>query len=446
MNHLLYDVFRTLDEAGISYCVLRGYDELDTDGAHQEVDILVERHQFPLLSRLLTMHGFVTLPPWGHAPHHFFVAYDDERDVWLKLDVVTELRYGRPVRWLDTKLASGCLDNRRPCGRTYVPSPEDECITLLLHVLLDKGSLKATHRTRLHMLCGGVTEAQRLQELWTHYVTPTLSWHVLQQIIREGKWQTLMRYRQTIARRLWWRAPWSSMGRLLTGMLLRRLRPILGAMWHRGLSVALLAPDGAGKTTLAQALMRTPSLRARLIYMGTNIDASTVGLPTTRWLHRRVKAHTGTSRRPASLLLKGLHFVNRLVEQWYRYGVARYHSLRGRLVIFDRYVYDAFLAPPASTRGKRVRRWLLKHTCPSPDLVVLLDAPGAVLYARKGEHTPERLEQQRQGYLSLQTLLPNLQVVDATREPQEVYRHVVSLIWSAYGARNHQKEKYEVHR
>jgi GTPase SAR1 family protein len=50
------------------------------------------------------------------------------------------------------------------------------------------------------------------------------------------------------------------------------------------MAVALLAPDGAGKTTLAHALRYGFYLSTRYMYMGTNPTSSTLTLPTTRWL------------------------------------------------------------------------------------------------------------------------------------------------------------------
>jgi hypothetical protein len=78
--------------------------------------------------------------------------------------------------------------------------------------------------------------------------------------------------------------------------------------------------------------------------------------------------------------------------------------------------------------------WLLAHACPAPDLVLVLDAPGHVLYARKGEHTPDILEAQRQKLLALRHHIPQVQIVDDTRAEATVYAEVVGRIWSQYCA------------
>ncbi len=99
-------------------------------------------------------------------------------------------------------------------------------------------------------------------------------------------------------------------------------------------------------------------------------------------------------------------------------------------MLFDRYTYDALL-PPGKPLG-RLRRWrrgLLAAACPAPNLVVILDAPGKVLFARTGEHSAAVLEQQRRGYLALQTRIPRTLVIDATETLQTVRRKVTAAIW-----------------
>jgi thymidylate kinase len=132
-------------------------------------------------------------------------------------------------------------------------------------------------------------------------------------------------------------------------------------------------------------------------------------------------------------LARGLRFVNNMAEQWYRYGTSYYHIIRGRLILFDRYVYDRQLDGSRKRSLKtRARRWLLSAAAPKPDLVVFLDAPGELLYARKGEHSPETLEQQRQHYLGLREHIPQMVIVDATRDAEQVRRTVTALIWHSY--------------
>jgi len=77
---------------------------------------------------------------------------------------------------------------------------------------------------------------------------------------------------------------------------------------------------------------------------------------------------------------------------------------------------------------------LLSHSCAKPDTFVVLDAPGEVMFARKGEHDVETLEERRQRYLDLQDRYPNVAVVDATQSADDVLRDVSALIWSLYSA------------
>ena len=72
---------------------------------------------------------------------------------------------------------------------------------------------------------------------------------------------------------------------------------------------------------------------------------------------------------------------------------------------------------------------------PAPDLVVILDAPGSTLYQRKGEHSAELLEKQRQEYLKLDRRLRRSVVIDATRNADLVRREVIRLMWRRYARR-----------
>ncbi len=430
----LASLFAALAQAEIKYALLRGYDELAAAHGHLEVDLLVAPEDLSRLAEILARRNFVVLPNWGHAPHHFFLGFAEESGSWLKLDVVTELCYGAPVRALRVDLAAECLQKRQRCAPTYVLAPEHELLTLFLHCLLDKKSFREARRARLLALHEAVQREsgahQRCQKLMEKFLAPTLTWDILEQAFVRHDWQGLLKLRHALMKRLQQGQRAAVVWRRASCFMLRKLRPALFALQCRGLFVALLAPDGAGKSTLAQALKRDFGLQARLIYMGTNIAASTVGLPTTKWLHRTLK--NTRAPKPLRLLLKPVNYCNRIAELWYRIACAHWQRWRGKFVVFDRYVYDSWIAKPATTWTKRLRRSFLEAGWPTPHMVILLDAPGELLFRRKGEHSPEWLEQQRQAYLALQKQLPQMRVIDATREAEEVRRTTIALLWEMY--------------
>lgn len=206
-------------------------------------------------------------------------------------------------------------------------------------------------------------------------------------------------------------------------------------------SVALIGPDGAGKTSIARRLAADPDLDVRYLYMGVSVASSNVLLPTTRLAHR-LKRLVGDAEEeredaPARGLRDGrlwaaARLLNRIAEEWYRALLAGVHQLRGRTVIYDRHFLFDFRGSDIEHRNrsvsKRIHRLLLDALYPRPDLVVCLDAPGDVLFERKGEKDPEVLEARRQAFLRQGEGMEGFVRVDATRPPEEVYAEVRRLV------------------
>jgi len=411
MHMLWLALFKGLEQENIFYSLMRDADRLDQLHDLREIDLLVHEGQFVRLRALLRYLGFLALPSWGYAPHHFFIAYDQDLDGWLKLDVVTAVAYGKPIHALRTPLAAACLHNRRRYGPAFGLAPEYELVTLLLHCVLDKGHFAPSRGQRLRALCHLVADETYLSALLSDYWSSTMDGPKLGALIEAENWEALLAERARLAARL------SSRDRLGTLVLqagyrlMRKLNRWAGLVRPQALTVALLAPDGAGKSTLSQGIQASFYFPVRSVYMG---------------LYQKNDAST-RQRVP------GLSLVIHLCTIWWRYLKARYHQVRGRLVIFDRYIFDALLPPRQRLNWPgRLRRWLLAHACPAPDLVLMLDAPGEVLYARKGEHSATVLEQQRQHYLALRAYLPQMVVVDATRNAEYVRREVMTTIWCGY--------------
>jgi thymidylate kinase len=224
-------------------------------------------------------------------------------------------------------------------------------------------------------------------------------------------------------------------------------------------TVALVGPDGVGKTTIARRLEAELPLALKYLYMGDNVEACNVMLPTTRWWKRRRRgrvSHPGLQpqhggrrggrrwwRRPAHIARRTLGFTNRLLEEAYREMVAASYFRRGTIVIFDRhFVLDYYhfdIDPRARPRSakRRLHGWILRRFSRPPDLVVCLDAPGDVVYRRKGEFTPEFLEMRRWQYRDFQRLVDHFALVDANRDLELVVGDVAGVITRFHRERQH---------
>ena len=223
------------------------------------------------------------------------------------------------------------------------------------------------------------------------------------------------------------------------------------------IAVALIGPDGSGKTTIARRLEREVGLPARYVYMGVSADASNRMLPTTRaWralAHARGrKADAGGpppppgdasppgGRGPVRSIKRALRLANLLAEEWYRQLIVWYYKARGIVVILDRHWFADYhahdiAAGSARSLDRRIHGFLLSRVYPQPDLVVFLDAPPEVLLSRKGEGTIDDLARRREDYLRAGASIAHFVVVDATRPVDDVTGEVAGLIRRLAGSR-----------
>jgi thymidylate kinase len=476
LHPVLESVFDALNMAGVSWCMIRLPSSLTAPTG--DIDLLVDRVDNVRTRRVLTALGFGALRLWGRPdPETFYLLYHPPTGLNLCLHVATELSFG-PGHSTRTSTAVGCLQRRRRRGALFEPHPKDAFWVLLLHCLLDKGNLAPRYQARLRQLAVSAQADDELARV-AEALCPT-GWSASKMIdrVRWGDWtmleglarhlkesevrqqpfdcilqsvaaplallssRSVRRYAWAKGRSLIMRCVKESKGppkggpepdehhqtvsfapqdqrevfRSAPAGSLRRIMSPWASTGH-GLTVALLGPDGVGKSTLAANLADSfPGFAGvRMLYMGLGY----AGLPQLARLPI-----------PGSLAAVGL------VTLWWRYLAARYHRRRGRLVAFDRYTYDAWLPPGRRLTGpQRLVRAVWAHACPAPDLVLLLDAPGKVVHQRRGESEPALLEAARQDFLSLRRLIPRLQVVDASR-PEEVVRDDVADRIRRYARRN----------
>jgi thymidylate kinase len=307
--------------------------------------------------------------------------------------------------------ATSSLLARRLAGSPPRLSENDEFWITLAHCLLDRRKVPTKHRERLTRLATHSTADSVIGVGLEGILPKSIRSGDLLLAARLGNWDTLERLvpglveaasrldRQNLPQRIAQRA----------GALLSAVR---GARQSRGISVALLGPDGAGKSTLASGIEDSFVFPVRQVYMGLT---------------------GGMLRQVDRLRVPGVVRAGRLAVIWYRYLLAQYHVARGRLVVFDRYIYDADVPTPHRLGLlARAGRWMDGRCCPAPDLILLLDAPGELMHQRKPSYTPEMIEDWRQHFLRLRLRLPGIEVIDSTRSTGEVRTQATVLLWREY--------------
>ena len=366
------------------WCLLR---DTDDNEATPEFDVLVEGDR-RAVQRVLRSAGARPVRSWGRAPHRQFTWWDDARGTSVRLDLVDRLSFG-PVRELvvdrvDVVLASVSWRDGWPR-----PSPSIEQWLGLLHGLLDRDRLRPRDLARLEPLVLRSDDDVMLD------VLPARLTVELEAAAATGDSASLESLRPDVLAALRRRQPLDGFARRHWRRCLMRTTKVQRAILRPGLRIALLGPDGAGKSTTIRALIEA----------GVVDGSAYLGVAPAE--HRRNRSVPGVA-----LVLT----MRRLVAAWMSSSVRR---RRGESIALDRHPLEAMIGPPTSKKTTRLRRWMLAHLLPLPDVVVVLMAPPEVLHERKPEHGIDEVVAKRDRYLEL-ARARGYHVVDTTEPPAAV--------------------------
>jgi thymidylate kinase len=391
-----------LADADVRHALLR--DEMDALAGAHDLDLLVDPADRALMFAALGRAGFV--PKVDRRLHRKWLFVQWVGDRFALVDVHAAFVQGG-VEYMDARLALERLDRSGPVPRL---GAEDRFLHVLLHNLLGKPALQEKHVPLLRRLHAAGLDRARLDEQANRFglagVVAAAVADFATLVADPIAWGRL----RTTARRALARRPASRFGTWHTRWG-DRLRPRLD---RRPVVLALLGPDGSGKTSFADALqaaLHDTPLRAGRVYMGSwGHD-----LLPMRQVRRLIPPQVSHGRlllarcglrvelspeeaerlaaRPGRLglgaaafryAIKGGAFHALLaVELAWRY-VRHVRLSRRPIVISDRWVHDLEFrqGKVPFVHGQRGRA-LFYRLFPAPDGIIYLDTPYDLVERRK---------------------------------------------------------------
>ena len=411
---MIEPILKALNKFNITYCILHGWQSLPED-LSSDLDIIIVPDNLSALEKALSSCDgakIIQLLQHETTGYYFVLAVRNGDAIsFIPIDVATDYRLKGRIFFTADELLAG----RRRSKYFWVSSPQVEFNYLLVKKIM-KGYIPEHQEKRTTKLAHELgNEAHSIVvSLFGHTTGNTVI-----PLIQDGNWDILKKnfskLRKVLLRQICKRDPLNP---------IRYRIPELNRLWQRlthptGLFIAVLGPDGAGKSTFIRNLgeslpivfrkMDTFHLRPGI--MGRKNSKGPVTDP-----------HGKPPRSLFFSLLKILYF---LLDYGLGYLLkVRPKLSRSTLVLFDRY-YDDLLVDPLRYRYGRPLS-LVRFTrrfIPKPDLFLVLDVPVETLMDRKQEVSLSELKRQRDGYRKLALELPNAVILDGSLPIKEVTRN-----------------------
>ena len=481
-------LFARLNEAGVRYGIFKSSRNTALGLAgDQDLDILVARadyHRFcAVASECMGLRSVNHQSLISQGREDWFIP-DFERGKYLHLDVHTSVRLGQK------------FNKRYPCYHyddirrwevashegylIPIVSPQDEATITLSRIAFRSRGVGSSRWQKLT----GDWALEIDQLLFSDREPPRDGlWHIcaalgLRCFVRKRNNEVWVR-REDMARirklvraraaapsysiltdaitnslRVWRYAASRILGRLAPGRTIDRRRPASG-----GLIVALVAPDGMGKSVQVERLYKLLNWKFSCVklYLGT-------GDGQGWWLRRKIRAlylarrhtvrsagvrdpalsgHADTWKARAGALLLSIWGILVALERHGRVVAARRMADRGFIVFCDRWpqsIQSGFMDGPTAPRRSGpptlLRRWELalyrRMSLVQPDVVAHLVGDYAVSQARKpGELSRGEFDRRIALMEQMRSRGLGTHVVDASQSVDEVSKELFELIWKA---------------
>lgn len=418
--------FSRLKEERIEWLVLRNYEGLPNSNSSKDVDMMVRRNQLRRAREIL----FDTMRQCGYTRmtfdrfqciwcHSFFNKNGGEIST-LKID----LFYGLVWRGVPTVDFDKIYSSAAEYNGFMVPNPVMNAFMLWVKTIMTGGKVKEKYVPEIETYANSSEFEQLIRDTFNDEFYDKVKKELTDnKISGTGKYQKEMR-----------KISWKK------GFLKHPVDGLLSSSAHYVLEIrrricrpqntviALLGPDGVGKTTIldqlyvkCQDVFLRDEENVEILHFRPNMLPNLKKLLSKNYDESKEDFQNPHRAKPAGKLSSFM----RLLYYWLDYMVGwrtiKKKCVNGKLILFDRYSYDFFIDPLRAriSLPQGVIRLFMAHV-PAPDLVFVLTAEPEVIYNRKQELPIEEIARQVSTYKSLASVNERFELINANREPDEI--------------------------
>ncbi len=446
LSQLIVGLFAQFEQDELPYCVLHNYQQLPHEVGN-DLDILVDPagldRAYEATLTVAQQQGWSvvrTVCRRGIRTVYLATGTSGATDI-LHIDLLCELTVKR-VAWANARYV---LQHRRALRHFHVPQPGCEAVVALRGLLLS-GTVRAKYREDMARYVW--EDPDHMRGCLHGYFSTSLIETVIE-YIRARDWAALAALAGPLKRSLWlhtmFRRMPSQVGRFAEYLYERAKE------WFRptGLFVALIGPDGCGKTTVANALAQRldNTLFAGVVhyhrYPGYLPSLSRLwhGIRTPNSDRHHGNDYRHASRNPQLGLARALlNVVYYSLEFLILHLPLRRATGKGKLVCFDRYYYDYFI----QNSYQRIPRWLLQgilRCIPRPDVVIYLHNTPESIHRRKAELSLFEIAQQSRVCERLIDGLPMGIRADTSRPLHEMLNGIIVRLLQSMVQREQSRHK-----
>ena len=418
----LEELFEAFKENQLNAVLMRSYDWLN-DEPIGDIDLLISPDALRAIKNVLD--EFARENNWSKifedkdANHaHFIYAKEDNKHIkYVHIDLQTFL--GRKGFFYCP--SDKFMENPKLSGSIPILNDSNSISSLILHVILDKKFVKEQYGDKI-IAFDSIELARNLEDKIGEKLTKSIiEWK------KKGLPNSdVAAIEKRIRKHLLFKYPKN----IFIPLLHKIYRVSRYFMNNRGILIAALGPDGAGKSTALehiQKILSSGDIQVATVYMGKRDTL----LPTSKLIRmyynykdKNIEGHVAASKKSSNplpgkayrhvfkstliFLKEVLGLLNWFAEQWARYLFQIRPILQqGGVVLCDRYAYDLANRPRNSIVYKRPFIWLLKIIYPTPHIIYFFWEAPEILYKRKMENTIEQNISLINNYRSLLNTMPN---------------------------------------